>query len=130
MSGPYEGRLEELDGERTRDLISGGDRGQVSTPSRRRARKGDEPWRSGAAATPGDGASPARRRPLGLADAADYLNVSERYMRRLVAERRIAYLKLGRLLRFSEADLDAYLEACRVTPPLPRRAQRRDRACS
>jgi excisionase family DNA binding protein len=57
------------------------------------------------------------RVPLTLVEAAGYLNVTERYMRRLVAERRIPYFKVGRLLRFSAVDLDSYLEACRVEPP-------------
>jgi hypothetical protein len=35
-------------------------------------------------------------------------------MRRLVSERRIPYFKVGRLLRFSPADLDAFIEGCRV----------------
>ncbi|MGH9078598.1 MAG: helix-turn-helix domain-containing protein [Acidimicrobiales bacterium] len=55
--------------------------------------------------------------PLTLVEAAEYLNVTERYMRRLVAERRIPYFKVGRLLRFSAADLDSYFDACRVEPP-------------
>jgi excisionase family DNA binding protein len=63
--------------------------------------------------------------PLTLADAAAYLNVTERYMRRLVAERRIPFFKVGRLLRFAATDLEAYLEDCRVEPasnhPLLRR---------
>lgn len=58
----------------------------------------------------------AGRRPLTLSEAAEHLNVTERYVRRLVAERRVPYLKVGRLLRFQEADLDAYLESCRVEP--------------
>jgi excisionase family DNA binding protein len=59
----------------------------------------------------------AVRVPLTLVEAAGYLNVTERYMRRLVAERRVPYFKVGRLLRFSAADLDSYLDACRVEPP-------------
>jgi excisionase family DNA binding protein len=55
-----------------------------------------------------------------LGESAVYFNVTERYMRRLVAERRIPYLKVGRLLRFRLADLDAYLETCLVAP-VPRR---------
>jgi excisionase family DNA binding protein len=45
-----------------------------------------------------------------------YFNVTDRYIRRLVAEQRIAYFKVGRLLRFAAVDLDAYLAACRVEP--------------
>jgi excisionase family DNA binding protein len=56
------------------------------------------------------------QRPLSLPEAARYLNVTDRYIRRLVAEQRIAYFKVGRLLRFAAIDLDAYLAACRVEP--------------
>lgn len=56
-------------------------------------------------------------RPLTLDEAAQYLNVTDRYVRRLVAERRVAYHKLGRLLRFRQADLDRLLDAGRVEPP-------------
>jgi excisionase family DNA binding protein len=63
--------------------------------------------------------------PLTLPEAAAYLNVSQRFMRRLVAERRIAFHKLGHLLRFRIADLDGFLSAGRVEPaelhPLLRR---------
>jgi excisionase family DNA binding protein len=57
------------------------------------------------------------RPPLTLTQAAAYLNVSERFVRRLVAERRIAFHKVGHFLRFRSADLDAFLEAGRVEPP-------------
>ena len=65
--------------------------------------------------------------PLTLGEAANYLNVTERYMRRLVAERRIAYHKLGRLLRFRRADLEDFLQAGRVEPPSRHPLPRRDR---
>ena len=57
--------------------------------------------------------------PLNLLEAARYLNVSERYVRRLVAERRIPFLKVGRLLRFRPHDLEEYLVACQVRAALP-----------
>ena len=50
------------------------------------------------------------------AEAAEYLGVSERYVRRLVAERRVAYLKVGRLVRVRAEDLDGLLKAS-VVPP-------------
>ncbi len=56
------------------------------------------------------------RPPLTLAQAAAHLNVSERFVRRLVAERRVAFHKVGHFLRFRAADLDAFLEAGRVEP--------------
>ena len=57
-----------------------------------------------------------RRPPLDLAEASRYLNVNVRYVRRLVAERRVRYLKVGRLLRFRADDLDDYLESCGIEP--------------
>lgn len=63
--------------------------------------------------------------PLDIKQAAAYLNVNERYMRLLVAEQRVAYLKLGRLLRFRVEDLDAYLEDCRIEVFQPHRFSRR-----
>jgi excisionase family DNA binding protein len=62
---------------------------------------------------------PEREPPLTLPEAAEYLNVSQRFMRRLVAERRIAFHKLGHLLRFHVADLDGLLAAGRVEPAQP-----------
>lgn len=44
--------------------------------------------------------------------AREYLNVPERTMRRYVAERRIRHYRLGgKSLRFTRADLDAFLQA-------------------
>lgn len=51
-----------------------------------------------------------------LQEAADYLHTTTRHVRRLVAERRIAYLKVGSLLRFRQQDLDDYIESQRVEP--------------
>lgn len=49
---------------------------------------------------------------LTFAEAREYLNVPERTMRRYVAERRIRHYRLGgKSLRFSRADLDAFLQA-------------------
>jgi excisionase family DNA binding protein len=52
--------------------------------------------------------------PLTLEQAAQYLNVNERFIRRLVAERRVPYYKVGRLLRFRANDLEDLLEGGRV----------------
>lgn len=46
--------------------------------------------------------------------AAAYLDVSPRFVRRLVAERRLAFIKLGRHVRFDVADLDLFISAGRV----------------
>ena len=56
-----------------------------------------------------------RHSPLiDIDEVAVRLGVSTRYVRRLVAERRIAYLKVGRLLRFDADVVDAWLAACGV----------------
>ena len=55
------------------------------------------------------GAAPGpRSRYLSIVEAADYLNVGVRFMRRLVADRRIRYFKVGKFLRFDPSDLDAF----------------------
>jgi excisionase family DNA binding protein len=60
----------------------------------------------------------AMRKPqrdlIDLPTAADRLGVSVRYVRRLVAERRIPYFKLGHLLRFDTAEIDGWLEQAKV----------------
>ena len=48
--------------------------------------------------------------------AADYLTVTERFIRRLVDEKRVKYFKVGRYLRFDPADLDKFIQAGRVDP--------------
>lgn len=54
---------------------------------------------------------------LDLDGIAVHLGVSARHVRRLVAERRIPYLKWGHLLRFDPAEIAAWLDGCRVRPP-------------
>ena len=51
---------------------------------------------------------------LTVEQAAERLGTSARFVRRLVFERRIAYVKLGRHVRISSRDLDAFIEAGRV----------------
>ncbi|MBS1673512.1 MAG: excisionase family DNA-binding protein [Actinobacteria bacterium] len=54
------------------------------------------------------------RRPLlDVAGAAEYLTTSEHFVRRLVRERRVAVIRLGRHVRLSPDDLDAYVTAGR-----------------
>ena len=43
-----------------------------------------------------------------LCGSAKYLTKSERYMRQLVADRKITYYKHNRLLAFKRSDLDAW----------------------
>lgn len=43
--------------------------------------------------------------------ACTYLGIPDRYMRRLVNERRIRHYKIGKFVRFAPADLDAFMRA-------------------
>jgi excisionase family DNA binding protein len=51
---------------------------------------------------------------LSVEEAAERLGTSVRFLRRLIAERRIAYTKLGRHVRIDPADLEAFIAAGRV----------------
>lgn len=53
---------------------------------------------------------------LDVKSAGQYLGLSERFVRRLVAERRIAYHKAGARVMFAREDLDAYMAASRIEP--------------
>lgn len=53
---------------------------------------------------------------LDLPAVARRLGVGERHVRRLVAERRIPFVKWGHLLRFDPDDLAAWIEAHRQRP--------------
>lgn len=53
---------------------------------------------------------------LTVVETAEYLNTSERFVRRLIAERRIAFHHVGRHVRFALSDLDQWLAASRVEP--------------
>jgi excisionase family DNA binding protein len=55
-------------------------------------------------------------RVIGVEDAATYLSVPVRFIRRLVFERRIRYYKVGKYVRFDRADLDAFLTTEAVEP--------------
>lgn len=55
-------------------------------------------------------------RMLTVDEAADRLGTSPRFVRRLVAERRIAFNKLGRHVRLSSSDVDAFILAGRIEP--------------
>ncbi len=56
-----------------------------------------------------------RRDPLlTVAQAGDYLGTGERFVRRLIAQRRITYIKLGKYVRLQRSTLDEFIEAGRV----------------
>jgi excisionase family DNA binding protein len=62
-------------------------------------------------------------RLLNVAEAAERLGTGERFVRRLISERRIAFVKVGRHVRITEAVLDAYVMANTVNPVAPRRTR-------
>jgi excisionase family DNA binding protein len=51
---------------------------------------------------------------LTVQEAADQLGTSVRFVRRLIAERRISYVRVGRHVRIAEADLASFVAAGRV----------------
>jgi len=54
------------------------------------------------------------RRLVDIDGAAEHLTVSVRYVRTLVGDRRIPYLKVGKYVRFDLNELDDWLDGCRV----------------
>ena len=53
---------------------------------------------------------------LSVEAAAERLDTTPRFIRRLIAERRIEYHKVGRHVRVSESALAAFIEAGKVPP--------------
>ena len=51
--------------------------------------------------------------------AAERMSTSARFVRRLIAERRIEFVKVGRHVRISEPALAAFIDAGRVAPMTP-----------
>lgn len=54
---------------------------------------------------------------LTVDEAADALNTTPRFVRRLISERRIPFHHIGRHVRIAEADVKAFIDAGRVDPP-------------
>jgi excisionase family DNA binding protein len=67
-------------------------------------------------------------RLLNVAEAAERLGTGERFVRRLISERRIAFVKVGRHVRLSEAVLEAYIEANTVQAVTRRHSRVRARS--
>ena len=56
---------------------------------------------------------------LTVEEAAERMSTSVRFIRRLIAERRIEFVKVGRHVRISEPDLAAFIDAGRVHAMTP-----------
>ncbi|MGH3574767.1 MAG: excisionase family DNA-binding protein [Pseudonocardiaceae bacterium] len=53
---------------------------------------------------------------LTVPEAAQYLNTTVRFVRRLIEERRVAFHRLGQHVRLTRTDLDSFIAAGRVEP--------------
>lgn len=53
---------------------------------------------------------------LTVEEAAERLGVDVRFVRRLIAERRIRYFKIGRHVRLAAGDLDEFVVAAAIDP--------------
>jgi excisionase family DNA binding protein len=62
---------------------------------------------------------------LDVDGVAHVLGVSDRYVRRLVAERRIPFIKWGRYLRFDPTEVSAWIDEARVAAFNPRTSRSR-----
>ncbi|MEV4919018.1 helix-turn-helix domain-containing protein [Streptomyces tirandamycinicus] len=60
---------------------------------------------------------------LTVEQAADRLGTTVRFPRRLIAERRIAFVKIGRHVRIPESALNAYIDGNTVQPVRRRRVR-------
>ena len=55
-------------------------------------------------------------RLLNIGELAQHLGVTDRHVRRLVAERRIPFVKWGHLVRFDPNEIAVWLDHSRVPP--------------
>ncbi len=51
---------------------------------------------------------------LTVAQAGEYLGTGERFIRRLITERRIPFVKVGKYVRLERSALDAFVDKGRV----------------
>ena len=56
---------------------------------------------------------------LTMDQLADRLGITRRHVRRLVTERRVPFLRVGRFIRFDPAEIIAWLDRARVTASRP-----------
>jgi excisionase family DNA binding protein len=61
---------------------------------------------------------------IDIATAAEHLGVTVRHVRRLVAEKRIPYIKVGHFVRFDPAEVAAWIDRQWVDGPPARWAAR------
>ena len=66
-----------------------------------------------------------RGRLLAVDQAAELLGTKERFVRRLIAERRITFVHVGRHVRIPESAVEEYINIRTVEPLTTRRGRRR-----
>jgi len=59
-------------------------------------------------------ATTTEREMFGVPEAAKYLGTTERFVRRLVTQRRITHCRVGKFIKLDSRDLDAFIAAGRV----------------
>ena len=63
--------------------------------------------------------STTKEQLIDIAGLAERLCVGERFVRRLVNEHRIPFLKIGRHVRFQVDDVEAWIRDSRIEPARP-----------
>ena len=69
-------------------------------------------------------------RLLTVEAAAERMSTSVRFIRRLIAERRIEFIRVGRHVRISESALADFIQAGRVEPLTAANVRRRSRGAA
>ncbi|MGH3276587.1 MAG: helix-turn-helix domain-containing protein, partial [Streptosporangiaceae bacterium] len=67
---------------------------------------------------------PPAERLLTVAEAADVLSTTERFPRRLIEQRRIRFVRVGRHVRIPESALREFIQAGQVEPVTTRKRRK------
>ena len=73
---------------------------------------------------PGRHGAPQRVSLLGIDEVASWLGVEAGFIRRLIAERRIPFVKIGKYVRFDPGEVAGWIDAQRVQPESSRTRHR------
>jgi excisionase family DNA binding protein len=64
--------------------------------------------------SPGEPASSKSPQLLDIAGLANQLGVTERFVRRLIAQRRVSFYKIGKFIRFDPIEIENWIDQRRV----------------
>jgi excisionase family DNA binding protein len=84
-------------------MASGALSGEAVSPPRKRS-------------NPGQPALAGRSALIDVEELAEWLGVEVVFVRRLVAERRIPFLKIGKFVRFDPGEVSVWIDRQRVSP--------------